>query len=252
VQQPFWVDAMVEEYDSIVHNSVWDLVPKLENKLVVSSHWLYKVKQDVDGSVEKHKAIFVARGFSQVEGIHYDETFALVARYSSIISMLALLAQMGWKIHQMDVKTTFPNGKIKEEVYIEQPEGFETFDHESHVCQLKRALYELKQTPHAWYTRIDNYLTGLGFKKSEADANLYSIVVKGKFLIIILYVNDLMLTGDDHLIMSCKEDLASRDERHGSHSLLPWHGSVAKGWGVVCVSGKVCQRDTQEIPHGEV
>ena len=178
----------------------------------MSSIWLYKVKQVADGSVEKHKARFVARGFSQVEGIDYDETFALVARYSSIRSMLALLAQMGWKIHQMDVKTTFLNGKIEEEVYIEQPEGFETFDRELHVCRLKRALYGLKQAPRAWYTMIDNYFTGLGFTKSEADANLYRIMVEGKPLIIVLYVDDLILIGDDQLIQSCKEDLAREFE----------------------------------------
>jgi hypothetical protein len=212
VQQPVWVDAMVEEYDSIIRNSVWDVVPRPQDKSVVSSRWLYKVKQAADGSVEKHKARFVARGFSQVEGIDYDETFAPVARYSSIRSMLALSAQMGWKIHQMDVKTAFLNGKIEEEVYIEQPEGFETFDRESHVCRLKRALYGLKQAPRAWYTRIDNYFTGLGFTKSEADANLYHIMVEGKPLIIVLYVDDLILTGDDQLIKSCKEDLAREFE----------------------------------------
>jgi len=141
---------MVEEYDSIVHNSVSDVVPRLEDKLVGNSHSLYKVKQAADGSVEKHKAIFVARGFSKVEGIDYDETFAPVARYLSIKSILALSTQMGWKIHQMDVKKTFLNGMIEEEVYIEQLEGFKTFDHESHVCQLKRALYGLKQAPRAW------------------------------------------------------------------------------------------------------
>eukprot|EP00253_Pinus_taeda_P026703 PITA_26703 len=157
VQQLIWVDAMVEEYDSIVQNNVWDVVPRQVNKLVVSSRWLYKV-----------------------EGFNYDETFALVARYSSMRSMLALLAQMGWKIHQMDVKTAFLNGTIEEEVYIEQPEGFKTFDRDSHVCRLKRALYGMKQAPCAWYTRIDNYFTGLGFTKSEADANLYHIMVEGK------------------------------------------------------------------------
>eukprot|EP00253_Pinus_taeda_P013847 PITA_13847 len=92
--------------------------------------------------------------------------------------MLALSAQMGWKIHQMDVKTTFLNGNIEEEVYIEQSKGFETFDHESHVCRIKRDLYELKQAPRAWYTRINNYFTGLGFTKSEVDANLYHIMVE--------------------------------------------------------------------------
>lgn len=212
VQKSIWVDVMVEEYDSIVRNSVWDVVPRPENKSVVSSRWLYKVKQVADGSVEKHKSRFVARGFSQVEGIDYDETFALVARYSSIRSILALLAQMGWKIHQMDVKTAFLNGQIEEEVYIEQLKGFETFDHESHVCRLKRALYGLKQAPRAWYTRIDNYFTRLGFTKSEVNANLYHIMVKGKELIIVLYVDDLILTGDDQLIMSCKEDLTREFE----------------------------------------
>ena len=98
VEQPIWVDAMVE-YDSIVLNSVWDVVPRPENKSVVSSRWLYKVKQAVDGSVEKHKARFVAHAFSQVERIDYDETFAPIARYSSIRLMLALSVQMGWKIH---------------------------------------------------------------------------------------------------------------------------------------------------------
>eukprot|EP00253_Pinus_taeda_P032491 PITA_32491 len=114
---------MVEEYDSTVRNSVWDVVPKPKNKLVVSSYWFYKVKQDVDGSVEKRKAKFVVRGFSQVEGIDYDENFSPVASYSSIRSMLTLSTQMGWKIHQRNVKTTFLNGKIEEEVYIEQLEG---------------------------------------------------------------------------------------------------------------------------------
>ena len=108
----------------------------------------------------------------------------------------------------MDVKTAFLNGKIEEEVYIEQPEGFETFNRESHVCRLKGALYGLKKAPRAWYTRIDNYFTGLGFTKSEVDANLYHIMVEGKQLIIVIYVDDLILTSDDQLIMSCKEDLA--------------------------------------------
>jgi hypothetical protein len=208
MQDPTWVDAMVEEYDSIFKNSVWEIVPRPIDKSVVGSRWIYKVKQAADESVEKYKARFVARGFSQIEGIDYGETFAPVARYSSIRSILALSAQMGWCIHQMDVKIAFLNGIIEEEVYIEQLEGFETFDKESHVCRLKRTHYGLKQAPRAWYTRIDNYFTGLGFSKSEADENLYQIVVEGKLLIIVLYVDDLILTGDEQLINSCKEDLA--------------------------------------------
>ena len=112
----------------------------------------------------------------------------------------------------MDVKTTFLNGIIEEEVYIEQPEGFEIFNSESHVCRLERVLYGLKQAPRAWYTQINNYFIGLGFTKSEANANLYQTLVEGKLLIIVLYVDDLILTGDEELIHSCKEDLAKEFE----------------------------------------
>eukprot|EP00253_Pinus_taeda_P025919 PITA_25919 len=195
MQQPIWVDAMVEEYDSIVRNSVWDVVLRPDNKSVVSSHWLYKVKQAVDGSVEKHKAIFIARGFSEVEGIDYDDNFASVIGYSSIRSMLALSSQMDWKIHQMDVKTEFLKGQIEEEVYIEHPKVLRP-SIVSRMCADSRE-------------RFDRVLQGGPCKRI-------------------------------------------RDEIHGSHALLLWHGSVAEGWGVVCVSGQVCQQDTQEIPHGEV
>jgi hypothetical protein len=110
---------MVEEYDSIVKNSAWEIVLRPVDKLVVGSRWIYKVKQANNGSVEEYKARFVAWGFSQIEGIDYDETFTPVARYSSIRSILSLSVQMGWHIHQMDVKTMFLNGIIEEEVYIE-------------------------------------------------------------------------------------------------------------------------------------
>jgi len=150
MEDPAWVDAMVEDYDSIVRNSAWEIFPRLEGKSVVGSIWIYKVNKTADESVEKYKARFVARGFSQIEGIDYEETFAPVARYSSIQTILALSVQMGWHIHQMDVKTIFLNRVIEEEVYIEQLEGFEIFSRESHVCRLKRALYGLKQEPHAW------------------------------------------------------------------------------------------------------
>ena len=110
MEDPAWVDTMVEEYDSIVKNSAWQIVPRSEGKLVVGLRWIYKVKQAVDRSVEKYKEIFVvARGFSQIEGIDYEETFAPVVRYSSMRAILALSVQMGWHIHQMDVKNAFLN-----------------------------------------------------------------------------------------------------------------------------------------------
>ena len=107
---------------------------------MVTSWWLYKLKHAIDGSLEKYKARFVARGFSQVEGIDYDETFASVAQYTSIRILISIAAEMGWKIHQMDVKTAFLNGTIQEEIYIEQPLGFEIHERETHVCRSKMAL----------------------------------------------------------------------------------------------------------------
>ena len=119
-------------------NDVWDIVPKPENKSMVSSKWIYKIKHAADGSIEKYKERFVARGFSQKEGIHYEEIFAPIARYTSMRAIMALASMMKCDIHQMDVKTTFLNGVIEEEVYIEQPQGFEVEDRATHVCKLKR------------------------------------------------------------------------------------------------------------------
>jgi hypothetical protein len=112
----------------------------------------------------------------------------------------------------MDVKTAFLNGFIEEEVYIEQPQGFEVLGRESHVCLLKKALYGLKQAPRAWYSRIDSYLLQMGFEKSEADPNLYYIIRGEDKLILILYVDDLFITGGEHLIVDCKWGLASEFE----------------------------------------
>ena len=144
IKHTAWKDAMTEEYQSIIKNDVWEIVPRPEGKSVVSSKWIFKIKHVADGSIEKSKARFIARGFSQKEGIDYEETFAPVARYTSVRAVLAIAASKGWKVHQMDVKTTFLNGKISEEVYLEQPEGFETHNPKNFVCRLKKALYGLK------------------------------------------------------------------------------------------------------------
>jgi hypothetical protein len=111
---------------------------------VVSSKWIFKIKHATDGSIDKYTTRFVAHGFSQKEGIDYEETFAPVARYTSIRTIIALAAKMKWKLHQMDVNTAFLNGVIEEEVYIEQPQGFKVEYMKTHVCKLKNALYGLK------------------------------------------------------------------------------------------------------------
>ena len=107
----------------------------------------------------------------------------------------------------MDVKTAFLNGVIEEEVYTVQPQGFEVEDRKSHVCKLKKALYGLKQAPRAWYGWIDSFLTSFGFTKSKSDSNLYFKVMSDEPVILLLYVDDLFLTGEENLITECKKDL---------------------------------------------
>jgi hypothetical protein len=135
-----------------------------------------------------------------------------VARYISIRIIIALAAKKKWKLHQMDVKTAFLNGVIEEEVYIEQPQGFEVEDRKTHVCRLKKGLYGLKQAPRAWYGRIDSFLTSLGFTKSKVDSNLYFKVMNDEPVILLMYVDDLFLTREEKLITDCKKKLVAEFE----------------------------------------
>jgi hypothetical protein len=207
-----WKDAIPEEYRSIIKNDVWDIVPRPKDKSMVSSKWIYKIKHATDGSVEKFKEIFVSRGFNQKEIIDYENTFSLVARYTSIQAIISLASVLGWKLHQMDVKTTFLNGKIEHEDFVEQPYGFILHNKGTHVCKLRKALYGLKQAPRVWYDRIDGFLKSSGFQKCDADANLYFKVRCNQPVILILYVLDLFLTGDEGIIAWCKRELTSEFE----------------------------------------
>jgi hypothetical protein len=181
-----WKDAMLEEYRSIIKNNVWDIVSRPKDKSVISYKWIYTIKHATDGSVEKFKAIFVARGFTQKEEIDYEETFSPIAKYTSIRTIISLASVLGWKLHQMDVKTTFLNGKIEQEVFVEQPDGFVLHNKGGHVCKLRKALYGLKQAPRVWYDMIDGFLKSLGFQKSDVDANLYFKIRGNQPVILIL------------------------------------------------------------------
>ena len=133
--------------------------------------------------------------------------FLQEARYNSIRTIMAPASMMKWDLHQMDVKTTFLNAMIEEEVYIEQPQGFEVEDRRNHVCKLKKALYDLKKDPRAWYGRIDSFLMSLDFTKSKVDPNLYFKVIEDEPVILLLYVDDLFMTGNEKHIVECKKKL---------------------------------------------
>jgi hypothetical protein len=145
-----WALAMQEELNNFTRNEVWNLVPR-PNQNVVGTKWVFRNKQDEHGVVTRNKARLVAKGYSQVGGLDFGETYAPVARLESIRILLAYATYHGFKIYQMDMKSAFLNGPIKEEVYVEQPPGFEDSEYPNHVYKLSKALYRLKQAPRAWY-----------------------------------------------------------------------------------------------------
>jgi hypothetical protein len=121
---PYWDTTMNKEYRSLMENDTWDLVPLPKGIKLVRCKWVYRNKYASDGSIERHKAWLVAKGFSQVEGIDYNETFSPVAKMNSIYLVLSLAASHKWEVHQMDVKSTFLHGGLKEEIYTEQPPDY--------------------------------------------------------------------------------------------------------------------------------
>ncbi|CAL9010025.1 unnamed protein product [Prunus brigantina] len=157
-QDKAWIKAMEEELSMIEKNGTWKLVDRPSDKQVIGVKWVFKTKLNWDGSVQKNKARLVSKGYVQKPGIDYNETFAPVARLDTIRTLIALVAQRSWKLFQLDVKSAFLNGKLQEEVYIDQPEGFVLDSKEDKVYRLHKALYGLKQAPRAWYGEIDSYL----------------------------------------------------------------------------------------------
>jgi hypothetical protein len=145
-----WVLAMQEELNNFKRNEVWNLVP-CPKQNVVGTNWVFRNKQDEHGVVTRNKARLVAKGYAQVAGLDFEETFAPVARLESIWILLAYAAHHSFKLFQMDVKSAFLNGPIKEEVYVEQPPGFEDDRYPDHVYKLSKVLYGLKRAPRAWY-----------------------------------------------------------------------------------------------------
>jgi hypothetical protein len=172
-------------------NEVWFVVERPKQN-VVGTKWVFHNKQDEDGVVTRNKARLVAKGYSQVEGLDFDETFAPVARLESIRMLLAYATHHGFKLYQMDVKSTFLNGPIKEEVYVEQPPGFESEGYPNHVYKLHKALYGLKQAPRAWYECLRDFLIENGFRIGKADSTLFTRKM-GKYLFVCqIYVDDII------------------------------------------------------------
>ena len=188
----FWILAMQEELNQFERSDVWELVPRPSTQSVIGTKWVFRNKRDEHGVIVRNKARLVAQGYNQEEGIDYEETFAPVARLESIRMLLAFASHKEFILYQMDVKSAFLNGYIVEEVYVEQPPGFQDHKYPDYVFKLKKALYGLKQAPRAWYDRLSKFLLQNGFSIGKVDTTLFT-KTKGVDLIIVqIYVDDII------------------------------------------------------------
>ncbi|GJW82450.1 ribonuclease H-like domain-containing protein [Tanacetum coccineum] len=194
LHDPHWKEAMLDEYNALISNGTWALVPRSANVNVVRSMWLFKHKFKADGSLSRYKARLVANGRSQQQGIDCDETFSPVVKPATIRTVLSLAVSRDWPIHQLDVKNAFLHGHLSETVYMHQPPGFVDPNKPNYVCHLQRSLYGLKQAPRAWFQRFASYATRVGFQHSKTDSSLFVFHRGSDIAYLLLYVDDIILT----------------------------------------------------------
>ncbi|CAI7855088.1 unnamed protein product [Closterium sp. NIES-54] len=200
-----WKRSVKEEYDSLLENETWELCELPPGKKAISLKLIFRHKYGPDGELSHYKSMLVAKGFQQTKGKDFDEIFAPVGKGTTLRVMLGTAANRGWKIKQMDITTAFLNGIILEELYMLQPEGLD--DGSGRVCRLKKAIYGLKQAPRAWYHKLEETLLAGGFKKSECDHSLFLLQEKEQFLMLLVYVDDILLLSESSAMIEHVEEM---------------------------------------------
>ncbi|XP_074293705.1 uncharacterized protein LOC141620839 [Silene latifolia] len=209
VQEEKWVQAMNSELQALATNNTWVLTDLPKGRKAIGCKWIYKTKYNPDGSIEKHKARLVIQGFRQRYGLDYEETFAPVAKMSRVRALLAIISMKNWFTCQMDVANAFLYGDLVEDVYMKLPPGYcngvvssqgqGECDSQSagKVCKLLKSLYGLKQAPRQWFSKLSQVLLQCNFKQSHADHSLFIKQHHGKTTVVLIYVDDMVITGDD-------------------------------------------------------
>nr|GEY42352.1 putative ribonuclease H-like domain-containing protein [Tanacetum cinerariifolium] len=192
LEDPDWVAAMQEEMQQFYNQQVWKLVPLPDGKIAIETKWILKNKRDARGIVVHNKARLVVQGHRQEEGIDYDEVFAPVARIEAFRLFLAFASYMGFMVYEMDVKSAFLYGEIKEEVYVTQPKGFEDPHNPKHVYRVVKALYGLHQAPRAWYARLSTFLLKHHYKRGTIDKTLFLKKDFRHIILVQVYVDDII------------------------------------------------------------
>jgi len=207
---------MEDEYAALQANHTWDLVPHPTKANVVTRKWIFKHKFNADGSLERYKAHWVFRGFTQCPDVDYDETFSPVVKPATVRTVITLAHSKDWPIHQLDVKNAFLHGTLSETVYCSQPTGFADSALPEHVCRLNKSLYGLKQAPRAWYSRFASFLISLGFTEAKSDTSLFIYSHGTETVYLLLYVDDIVLTASSQqllhrVIAALKKEFAMKD-----------------------------------------
>ncbi|CAM8931696.1 unnamed protein product [Rhodiola kirilowii] len=184
------------ELDALQRNKTWIILPLPSGKTPISCKWVYRIKYNSNGSIERHKARLVILGNCQKEGIDYTETFAPVAKMTTVRIFLSVVAIRGWDLHQMDVHNAFLHVDLDEEVYMKPPPGLLNVP-SGYVCRLQKSLYGLKQAPRNWFAKLSSYLWAFGFRQSYANYSLFSYQIGGTTLHVLVYVDDLIIARND-------------------------------------------------------
>ncbi|KAF5460182.1 hypothetical protein F2P56_020069 [Juglans regia] len=183
---------MTSEISALELNNTWTLVELPPHKHSIGSRWVFKIKHNSDGTIERYKVCLVAKGFTQQEGLDYNETFSPVAKLVTLRTLLAVASIKGWFLWQFDIQNAFLHGDLEEEVYMRKPPGY-LKGSPTQVCQLNKSLYGLKQASRQWYSKFSNALIVFGFQQSKADYSLFTRLHNGSFTAFLVYVNDIIV-----------------------------------------------------------
>ena len=196
LKDPKWAKAMDEEMLALQKSNTWEVMPLPKGKRTVGCRWVFTIKYKADGSIDRYKARLVAKGYTQTYGVDYQETFSPVAKMNTVRVLISLAANMDWPLKQFDVKNAFLHGNLEEEVYMDFPPGYSAGGN-SGVCQLRKSLYGLKQSPRAWFDRFTQVMKKIGYHQSHSDHTLFVKQRQEKVTALIIYVDDMIITGDD-------------------------------------------------------
>ncbi|KAJ0703042.1 putative RNA-directed DNA polymerase [Helianthus annuus] len=196
-KDPKWIEAMNLEMEALLRNKTWEMVDLPANRKPIGCKWVFKIKYKANGEIERYKARLVAKGYNQREGLDFGETFSPVVKMVTVRCVLSLAVKNDWTLFQLDINNAFLYGSITEDVYMSPPEGYFS-NNDNKVCKLVKSLYGLKQAPRKWNEKLTNVLLSVGFVQSCCDHSLYTLSKDSVFVILLVYVDDIIITGNNN------------------------------------------------------